>query len=35
MLKEFIAKLEKEVQNRSIYVWGGQGEKASEEIIEA
>lgn len=34
MLKEFIAKLEKEVQNRSIYVWGGQGEKASEEIIE-
>lgn len=34
MLTEFIAKLEKEVKNRSIYVWGGQGEKASEEIIE-
>lgn len=34
MLKEFLAYLENEVKNGSIYVWGGQGQKATEALID-
>ena len=34
MLKEFIEYLENEVKNGSIYVWGGQGQKATEALID-
>lgn len=34
MLKEFLDYLENEVKNGSIYVWGGQGQKASEALID-
>lgn len=34
MLKEFLAYLENEVKNGSIYVWGGQGQQATEALID-
>ena len=34
MLKEFLDYLENEVKNGSIYVWGGQGQKATEALID-
>lgn len=34
MLREFLDYLENEVKNGSIYVWGGQGQKASEALID-
>ena len=34
MLKEFLAYLENEVKNGSIYVWGGQGQKATDALID-
>lgn len=33
MLNEFIAYLEEQVKNGSIYIWGGQGQTASEDFI--
>ena len=34
MLKEFLSYLENEVKNGSIYVWGGQGQKATVALID-
>lgn len=34
MLKEFLNYLENEVKNGSIYVWGGQGQKATDALID-
>lgn len=34
MLKEFLNYLENEVKNGSVYVWGGQGQKATDALID-